>query len=391
MRVKTASMILLSVIFSQYGYSQNYMFNGSFENGTGTTCNTGGSGCVTDPTSCYFCGSTGTFIPGWSLDNGNIDRYRSGLDPVSDLYNGAAEGLWGIDMDGNNPATISQTVNGLPTPSSAYILSFSISNNRKEPNCQQDKPIRVNVYNASTSALIATQDYSTSAYSTLTNTWGSVSLTFTPNTSSIKIEFVSLFGSAATTATCGSGAFTSFYGPTLDNVVLTPASILPMRFVMQSLETDKEKVKLNWQVSEINKLKAFKIEFAPKGKDFISIDSLPLNGDKTSFSYERVLPHESGIYRIKAEDLSGNNYYSRYFPVMVKPVSMYVRQVCAGAEVNIKADKIELYDLKGNLLKTVSQTETGFYTLKLEGLAQGIYVVKAFNTEGEELVQRVAN
>lgn len=307
-------ILLLCIIGYQSCFTQNLIVNGSFENVTGTTCNTGMSGCVSVPTSCYFCNTTGLFLPSWSLDAGNIDRFQSGADASSNFYSGVPHGSFGIDLNGSNPGTISQVVSGISIGGS-YTFSIGMSNNMggASNGCTQNKPFQVNIYNSS-NALIASQIFNTTGLSTVTNTWSTGNFTFTATTSTLKVEIKSIFGDATTNATCGYGVpgIGSFYGPSVDNVslILNPSN-LPIELISFDTQLiNKNSIKLSWKTnSEINTA-LFIVEESQNGVNWSEIGSLLGKGTSSQInSYDLIdsrIEIGTNYYRLIQIDMDGN-------------------------------------------------------------------------------------
>ncbi len=88
----------------------NLVANGGFEQPVLTT-----SGFVT-----Y---GTGGALTGWTIDSGSIDHIKSYWPPF--------EGTQSIDLDGNTPGSISQTI--ATVPGQAYKISFAYSTNPDRP------------------------------------------------------------------------------------------------------------------------------------------------------------------------------------------------------------------------------------------------------------------
>jgi len=156
--------------------------NGSFETPGGTSTFT-------------TLNAGNTTLTGWTIAAGSVDYIHT--------YWQAQNGTSSLDMQGNSPGTISQTVSGL-TPGKTYVLSFWMSGN--PDGLPQTKVLEV-------TAGGVTQDFSYVMGPGNTKThmlWAQQILIFAATSSSTVIQFKDLSGAPG------------YYGAALDDVNLDP-------------------------------------------------------------------------------------------------------------------------------------------------------------------------
>jgi choice-of-anchor C domain-containing protein len=156
--------------------------NGSFENGTYAP---NGSGFQT-------LGTGSVALTGWSVTSGSIDW--------NGTYWTADAGAMSLDMDGNEPGAITQTL--ATTIGNTYLVSFYMSGN------PDGLPVVKTLNVSATGALPATYTFDTSVGNTHANMmW-------------VQQKYSFLATSVNTVLTFASGDTASPYGPAMDNVVV---------------------------------------------------------------------------------------------------------------------------------------------------------------------------
>jgi choice-of-anchor C domain-containing protein len=155
--------------------------NGSFETGTHSGA----------PFDTLNAGSTN--LTGWTITTGNVDWVNS--------YWQAKDGLKSLDMTGTSPGAISQTF--ATTIGKTYVASFALSGN------PVGGPAVKTLIVSATGGLTTTYTFDTGiAANTLADMkWAAKTYSFQATSASTVLTF--------TSATAG------FYGPALDNVVVT--------------------------------------------------------------------------------------------------------------------------------------------------------------------------
>lgn len=142
-----------------------------------------------------------TNIIGWTVTNGSVDYINSYWQP--------AQGSYSLDMSGNGPGTISQTLNGL-TSGQSYKVSFDLAGN--PDGGQGTKQLTV--------AAVGSQNYFftvTGSDSKTSMGWALESFVFTAAGPTALLSFASDVSSP--------------YGPALDNVSISETP-LPATWIM---------------------------------------------------------------------------------------------------------------------------------------------------------------
>lgn len=155
--------------------------NGSFETGTYVD---GGSGYET-------LNAGDTSITGWTVDAGSVDWVGT--------YWQAQDGLMSLDLSGDDAGTLSQTL--ATTIGNTYTVSFFLSGNPAGPPTVKTLDV------SATGGATASYTYDVTGNSLTNMNWTAESYTLLATSASTTVSFVS------TTA--------GFFGPALDDVVIT--------------------------------------------------------------------------------------------------------------------------------------------------------------------------
>ena len=115
-------------------------------------------------------------LDGWSVDAGSVDLINTYWNP--------SEGAYSVDLSGNSPATISQTISGL-TSGAKYLLSFDMAGN-------MDGGAIVKSLLASVGGTSGTFTFDTTGHSNAAMGWERMTLAFTAEASSLLLSFASL-------------------------------------------------------------------------------------------------------------------------------------------------------------------------------------------------------
>jgi len=156
----TALALMLAAL--PVGAEAAILVNGSFEQGPASV-----GRFVT-----YSSGSTA--ITGWTVTGGSVDLIGS--------YWNSSDGARSLDMSGNSPGTILQTL--ATTPGQRYRLSFDVSSNPDEPNL---KTMQV-VFGSAPALNVVSPPVRRPL------TWVTVSRVFTAASASTDLSFQSTFG-----------------------------------------------------------------------------------------------------------------------------------------------------------------------------------------------------
>jgi len=181
------SLLIVAVVFVQLLCIQAASIqNGGFED---NSCD-----------ASSWCEYSSTEIPGWTIGSGNIDLQFSTSCCGSFT---AEDGDWSIDLNGDTPGSIYQTIETIPALN--YDLTFWMASN---PNCGPSER------QLSVSTGFASETYTFSVYGTSSENpgWVQQSFSFTASSSSTTITFQSL-----TSGACGAA---------IDDVAITENDVV---------------------------------------------------------------------------------------------------------------------------------------------------------------------
>jgi hypothetical protein len=151
--------------------------------------------------------NTGTAIGPWTITSGNVDWSVDGALYVNYVEPPYDSGAAVIDMDGNQPRAISQSI---PTTTGVkYLLAFEYSGNNGYSAPLFTMNVNIGSYPVMTFNHVNTP--------TSTMTWEYIGIPFTAQSSSTTIAFTSTTPAILPTPY-------NYTGPTLANVVMQPAT-----------------------------------------------------------------------------------------------------------------------------------------------------------------------
>ena len=179
------ALLAATVLAGSASAATNLISNGGFNNG----------GTVGEPGGGFATLGVGSgALTGWSIDAGDIDW-------IQGYWQSSDGDGYSVDLNGNHPATISQTI--ATVAGRSYTLTFDMSGN--PDNFRGDTRIAVLGANGGT---IGSANYSlTGANSKANMLWAGQSFSFVANSTSTKISFAS-----------GNGGDNCCYGAAIDNV-----------------------------------------------------------------------------------------------------------------------------------------------------------------------------
>lgn len=391
--LSSSLILLMSVGIS----SAQLVTNGSFETTAGNTCDPNGAGC----TPCFYCG-TGTSFAGWSAND--VDLFQAGV-MGTNLVSGVPDGVYGLDLNGRGPGTISQIITGL-TPGTSYTLAFKYSNNDFGANCKQDKPFQITATDAVTNAVLYSVTVSTAGLSTIGNVWADFNYSNISPSGSIKLEFKSLFGltsPAAPVPGCGfggwNGAGFTIYGPVLDFISLTP-TVLPITLVSFGGTYAGANLNLNWKTENEENVSKMVVQYY-NGSSWQDIGSVKANGIGLSNNYAITIPSSAVNnlsqvnLRLKVVSFENTLSFSRIIglnnsigdikltltPNPSKNGISFVRGLKGG-------ETISVYNTLGQKFITKIATST-VETIDLSTFAKGVYNVSIINKDGKIINNRL--
>ena len=179
--VSAAIALVASLSLAGSAFAFTGVSNGSFESGTSTA----------NPFDTLPAGSTA--ITDWTIDSGSIDWIGS--------YWQAAEGSRSIDLNGNDPGAVSQTLT--TTIGNTYVVTFGLSGN--PDGAPTAKTLTVGATGAP--AVVYTFDTASAGTTLADMKWAVQTYSFLATSSSTVLSF--------TSTTVGP------FGPALDNVVVS--------------------------------------------------------------------------------------------------------------------------------------------------------------------------
>jgi choice-of-anchor C domain-containing protein len=137
-------------------------------------------------------GAGSAALPGWSISGTSVDLIYAYWQPAGDKYS--------LDLSGNAPSTISQTISDLMIDQ-RYTLSFMLAGN--PAGGPGVKSVRVSI-----GGDMQTFTFDTNGKSLAAMGWIGKSLDFTARETSLVLSFTALDGGA--------------YGPALDDIAISP-------------------------------------------------------------------------------------------------------------------------------------------------------------------------
>jgi len=157
---------------------------------------------INNCSSTSFCEyGTGNSIPSWSIDSGNVDLvFKNNALGLFFPHSGS----WSLDLNGNTPGGISQTI--ATQPGHHYRVSFWFAGN---PNCGSAQNIKTMLVHA-TGGNTNTYTFNTNGNTIKNPGWIQESYSFVASSSSTHLSFTS--------------TNTGFCGPTLDDVSIADIS-----------------------------------------------------------------------------------------------------------------------------------------------------------------------
>ena len=133
----------------------------------------------------------GSAITGWTVSGGSVDYIGT--------YWNASNGVRSIDLSGNNPGTISQTLTGLHN-NGRYLLTFDLAGNT-------DGAPTIKTVNVSAGTGSQSFTFDTSGHNRSSLGWTTQTLSFFATGTTATLTFASPLNESP-----------GFYGPALDNV-----------------------------------------------------------------------------------------------------------------------------------------------------------------------------
>lgn len=144
--------------------------------------------------------------------------------------------------------------------------------------------------------------------------------------------------------------------------------------------------RVHWTTESELKSDRFELERSVDGRNFVKIADFNANGEASTYSYWDETPVRGiNYYRLKMIDASGKSDYSEVVTATVKgdgsfnviaypnPVKNKLTLIAYGTKAQTAI--VTISDLTGKVVKTENMIQ-GFVEINMEGLAQGLYLVK---------------
>lgn len=174
--------------------------------------------------------------------------------------------------------------------------------------------------------------------------------------------------------------------------VKTASGVLPLKWlnVNGTLNLLKQAL-LSWKAEEQNVIR-YEIEKSTDGISFVSIGSVPGQGDGThTYSFTESTPLQgNAFYRIKQTDADGKMSYSSTIVLKINTLSsLTVYPNPVKNAVNISSTKKQttvLFDASGKIIQILSLTP-GIRSLNTEYWNKGLYLLKSENGETIKIIK----
>ncbi|MEM6267818.1 MAG: T9SS type A sorting domain-containing protein [Bacteroidota bacterium] len=225
-------------------------------------------------------------------------------------------------------------------------------------------------------ALVASGDFNMWIAS---STCGSVGIIGTPNRNDMIDLTVALLSDLTQCGTCG--------------------IVLPVEIADFQVEAVQDAVQLDWATVRESHNAYFSIERSADAGQFHEIDRIEGAGDsdvRLDYQYiDRSPLSGTSYYRLKQTDLNGETSYTEIKSVYFGgwgAMSVYQRDRDRNLVVESLPEdvvRVELLSISGQILRTTAEINTGKAMLETQGLADGMYLVRAITRLGRPIVKKV--
>ena len=182
-------------------------------------------------------------------------------------------------------------------------------------------------------------------------------------------------------------------------------SVLPVKFSMFNANCANGKVNLSWKTQNESNSKNFSVERSENGNNWISIATIPSNGQnagENSYSYTDPAGGNNGFYRVVEMGHDGQKTYStviRNNCTSKRSISVFPNPVQENAVLNIYSEtnsKLSFYivDNKGAVVarqESMLPAGTSQVTLPVGALSRGMYTLHASWENHTETIKLVKN
>ena len=182
----------------------------------------------------------------------------------------------------------------------------------------------------------------------------------------------------------------------VDDVTLSYLT-LPIELISFNATEMLDEIKIDWTTqSEINN-DYFSVERSFDGKEFYALENISGAGNSTTqltYSYnDHNLLAGARYYRLKQTDYDGNFKYSDIIPLIVKQQTIvynaqqYPDQlILLSHQYSFEDLHFVLFNAAGSMITSLGSNETSnSYTIDLQSIPKGMYIIAAKNDRGEFL------
>ncbi len=165
---------------------------------------------------------------------------------------------------------------------------------------------------------------------------------------------------------------------------------LPINLLSFQAKRIQNSVQLNWITASETNNAYFEVEHAAENANFYALTEIKGAGTTSAerdYQYTDVAPFSNvNYYRLKQTDLDGNFTYSSVVSVSfdaqnglsVYPslASDFIHVVLNSSDTNNEATSLQIYDITGRLVKTITAQKNFNFELPLNAWVPGVYIIK---------------
>lgn len=171
----------------------------------------------------------------------------------------------------------------------------------------------------------------------------------------------------------------------------TLGNTLPINFTGFSAQLKGQAVAVNWQTDLTTSIEGFYVQSSSNGSTWADVGYVAAQSGREKYSYNDAnIDFTVRYYRVMGVEPSGEKTYTKI--ALVKQSAENIKLTVMGSIgartirfINDTPDGIQLYDLKGQLIKRVNTSQRDYPVI---GVPAGVYIVK-FTLAGEQFTKRV--
>lgn len=166
---------------------------------------------------------------------------------------------------------------------------------------------------------------------------------------------------------------------------------LPIKFTDFSAQLKNQAVVVKWETDLSTSITGFYVQASANGSTWNDVAYVAAQSNQAKYTYNDAdLDFTVRYYRVLGVEPSGEKTYTK--TTLVKQAVENIKLTVIGSAgarairfINDAPDGIQLYDLKGQLIKRVNAAQKDY---PVNGVPEGIYIVK-FSIAGEQFAKRV--